>query len=107
MPLAYNWVQGRNIYTAQEIEKSKLAYNEIAQKVAGNRTVLINFTPSDSTLILIQLPVKNIADSAIRYIVPYYRAKKIKYDYTLNEPNTPVSGKIVISNAYYQLERNY
>jgi MFS family permease len=107
LPLAYNWVQGRNIYTAQEIEKSKLAYSEIAQKVTGNRTVLINFTPSDSTLILIQLPVKNIADSAIRYIVPYYRAKKIKYDYILNEPNTPVSGKIVISNPYYQLERNY
>lgn len=105
LPVSKHIIAERNLHTKNEIGLTKNAFYEIAKKVADNKLIFINYYPSDSTLDLISLPVKNVTNSPIKYIVPYYKVKKLNYDYILNLPNTPPVGDILISNQYYQLEK--
>ena len=61
--------------------------------------------PNDDSLDLISLPVKNISGSPIKYIVPYYKLKKEKYQYILSGPLATPIGLTLISNKYYRLEK--
>ncbi|WP_462251109.1 hypothetical protein [Ferruginibacter sp.] len=104
LPLTKQWIQGRNIHFAEEVNSSKAAFDFIAQKAEGGKVIFINYTPADSSLDLIQLPVKNITNHPIRYIAPYYNSKKMVYDYILNKPDAASKDGVLISNKYYQLQ---
>ncbi len=105
LPLSRQIITERNLHTKSEIALAKNAFGEIAKKVDNDKLVFVNYYPSDSTLDLIFLPVKNVTNGQIKYIVPYYNVKKISYDYILNLPNTQPVGDVLISNQYYQLEK--
>jgi hypothetical protein len=105
LPISAQWIENRNIHSRDEIVKHRNAYNLIAQKAEKNSVILINYIPSDDSLDLINLPVKNISGDPIRYIVPYYNLKKEKYGYVLSEPSVLPVGMLLISTKYYRLEK--
>jgi hypothetical protein len=105
MPIAMQWIKQRNIHSQKEIISHSNAYNLIAQTVGVNSVVFINYVPSDNSLDLVSLPVKNIAGDPIKYIIPYYNLKKEKYGYALSEPGAMSVGTLLISNKYYKLEK--
>jgi hypothetical protein len=99
------WIQERNGYSGEEIVNHRDAYNLIAQAAGKNSLVLISYIPSDYSLDLVSLPVKNISGAPIKYIVPYYKLKREKYQYVLSEPAAAPVGTLLISNKYYKLEK--
>jgi hypothetical protein len=105
MPLAMQWIKERNGYSGEEIVNHRDAYNLIAQAAGKNSLVLISYIPSDYSLDLVSLPVKNISGAPIKYIVPYYKLKREKYQYVLSEPAAAPVGTLLISNKYYKLEK--
>ncbi|MBP6022209.1 hypothetical protein [Ferruginibacter sp.] len=104
LPLTGQWIQGRNIHLAEEVNNSRIEFDLIAQKVESGKLIFINYTPADSSLDLILLPVKNKTNQPVRYIAPYYNSKKAVYDYILNKPGTSSKDSFLISNKYYQLQ---
>jgi hypothetical protein len=106
LPVAEQWIEERNIHSAKKALNQQAVFDEIGQNVSGNAIVLVNYLPTDSTLDLISLPLQNVSNSPIRYIIPYYNVKKVKYNYTLNRPWVKSSDSILIANQYYKLERN-
>lgn len=104
VPLSMQWIQGRNIHLVEEVNSRRAEFDLIAQKVEDGKLIFINYTPADSSLDLILLPVKNKTNQPVRYIAPYYNSKKAAYDYILNKPGTSSKDSALISNQYYQLQ---
>jgi hypothetical protein len=104
LPLTKQWIQGRNIHLAEEVNSNKAAFDLIAQKTEAGKVVFINYTPADSSLDLILIPVKNKTNHPVRYIAPYYNSKKAAYDYILDKPGASSKDSVLISNQYYQLQ---
>lgn len=104
LPLTRQWIQGRNIHLAEKVNSSKAAFDLIAEKAEDRKLIFINYTPADSSLDLILLPVKNKTNQPVRYIAPYYNSKKAAYNYILNKPGTSSKDSILVSNQYYQLQ---
>jgi hypothetical protein len=105
LPESKKVIAERNMHTKKAALNAKNAFKAIAPNLSDNAIVFINYYPSDSTLDLINVPVKNISNNPVRYIVPYYRVNQRQYNYILNLPGTKPMGTVLISNQYFQLEK--
>ncbi len=105
LPESKKVIAERNMHTKEAAADAQNAFKTIASKLSDSAIVFINYYPSDSTLDLLSVPLKNISNSPVRYIVPYYRVNRVPYNYILNLPGTVPMGTILISNQYFQLEK--
>ncbi|MFZ4789475.1 MAG: hypothetical protein ACOYMW_00965 [Candidatus Competibacteraceae bacterium] len=93
----------RNTVNLQAINKEKIAYNEISEKVKNNAIIFMNYTPKDYSWDLLNLPLHNINNSQIKYIIQYVKQEKTKYDYTLMRPSKETLSNKIIDNEYFIL----
>lgn len=96
----------RNFIDVPKMEKERMAYSEISQRIPNGKIVLLDYIPQDYSWDILNLPLKNSNKSAIRYIVQYYNVDKANYDYILARPNNNHKSNKILDNDYYVLIKN-
>lgn len=81
-------------------------YIELSQIIPNDKIVLLDYKPEDYTFDLLNLPIKNINNNQIRYIVQFFNVNKTKYNYILKRPNIDTLNNKIIANEYYVLIEN-
>lgn len=100
-------ISERNFIDVPKMEKERMAYSEISQRIPNGKIVLLDYIPQDYSWDILNLPLKNSNNSAIRYIVQYYNVDKTNYDYILMRPvNNNTKSNKIIDNDYYILTKN-
>ncbi|OJV33050.1 MAG: hypothetical protein BGO29_14495 [Bacteroidales bacterium 36-12] len=100
------WIAERNIIDLSIVNKERMAYNEISKVIPNNKVILLDYIPKDYTWELLNLPLQNINNHQIRYIIKYYDVGKTHYDYILKRPTIDTTSKKIIDNEYYVLVKN-
>jgi hypothetical protein len=80
------FTSGRNKFTVNELTERKKEINKVFDKIELSEViVLVDFIPSDYSLDLLSLPLRNNQNTRIKYIIPYYNSKRTHYDYILKK----------------------
>jgi hypothetical protein len=81
------FTSGRNKFTVNELTERKKEMNKVFDKIELSEEVivLVDFKPSDYSLDLLSLPLRNNQNTRIKYIIPYYNSKRTHYDYILKK----------------------
>ena len=100
-----HWIEERNTMGSAIDETEIETYKMISENVNGQSLVLINYVPRDYSRDLLNLPLKNAENFPIRYIVPYYKVKKTRYNYHLIRPNRAGISNKLLDNKYFILSK--